>query len=102
MTAKFYVENLSQDIKFMERTGGRQADEAKESTLLEEWRPMSIDLVIIGPIEETVLDKDTCIVVKKPTSLHRIHRIDVVHSIRFRPSPNGCRAFACSTRRVKA
>ena len=49
----------------MERTGGGQADKAKESTLLEEWRPMSIDLVIVGPIEETMLDEDTCIEVKK-------------------------------------
>ena len=86
----------------MERMGGRRADEAKESTLLEEWRPMSIDLVIVGPIKETMIDEDTCIVVKKTTSLQSICRIDVVHSIQIRLSPNGCRAFACSTRRVKA
>ena len=58
--------------------------EAMESSLQEEWSPMSTDLVIVGLIEETMLDIDTCIKVKKTTSLQSIHRIDVVHSIRFR------------------
>ena len=86
----------------MERMDGGRADEAKESTLLEEWRPMSINLFILGPIKETMLDEDTCIVVKKSTSLQSIRRIDVVYSIRIRLCPNRCRAFACSTRRVEA
>ena len=76
--------------------------EAKETSLQEEWSPMSTDLVIIGLIEETMLDVYTCIEVKKTTSFQSIHRIDVVHLIQIRLCPNGCQAFACSTQRVEA
>ena len=61
---------------------------------------MSTDLVIVGHFKE-ILDKDTCIVVKKTTSLQSIRRIDVVYSICVRLCPNRCQAFACSTQ-VKA
>ena len=66
---------------FMKIMDGRQAEGSHGVQSSGRMESNVHNLVIVGLIEETMLDIDTCIKVKKTTSLQSICRIDVVHSI---------------------